>query len=396
MSRDVIDDVFAAWSRGKGALLYGPAGTGKTRVLSQLFKALHDSTAKDDGIELDPFDVETPLDRPRRELPIPTPVKAVWTTFHQSYSYEDFILGLRPIPQEGEGLLLQPRLGVLMDAVYELSRVDAEFASVVIFIDELNRGNASRIFGEFLTFLDFEYRATLSDGSKNDQRLPLPLRQIDVSGGKTEQLARAESSAVTLEWPAYFPRHIYVVGTMNSVDRAAVPLDSALARRFERVELRPDLEVLAAHLNLGWKELQDRAQELRQVDTDSWATLGCYETAVLLLDRLNNFLSAELGSEFELGHALLMPIKADTETGQWGRLAGLWDDVVYPQLEDRFAGRPEQLIEVLKVEQPPGGYYAWTLREGLGGLSFGRALSPVKLSALTTQQHRRSLQWLCQ
>lgn len=395
MTRDAIDDVFAAWSRGKGALLYGPAGTGKTRVLSQLFRAIQES-ARGEGIELDPFDAKTPLDRPKRELPIPTPVKAVWTTFHQSYSYEDFVVGLRPVPQGANGLLLQPRLGVLMDAVFELSRTDPEFGSVVIFIDELNRGNASRIFGEFLTFLDFEYRATLSDGTQNEQRLPLPLRQIDVADGMTEELARAESEPVRLSWPAYFPRDIYVVGTMNSVDRAAVPLDSALARRFERVELRPDLEVLSAHLGLDWVQLQERAKDLRQEDPESWSTLLCYEAAVLLLDRINNFLSTELGGEFELGHALLMQVKGDTATAQWARLSGLWDDVVYPQLEDRFAGRPEQLLELLKVEQPPGGFYAWTLREGLGGLSFGRALSPVKLSGLTTEQQARSLQWLCQ
>jgi 5-methylcytosine-specific restriction protein B len=285
-----------------------------------------------------------------------------------------------------------------MDAIYELLREDAEYQSVVVLIDELNRGNAARIFGEFMTFLDFEYRDTHADGSPNPSRLPLPLRQVDLNGGRTEGLLRQGGNLVDLAWPIYFPRNVYLVATMNSVDRAAVPLDSALARRFERIALLPDLSVLAAHFGITLDAVEAVAAVVRDPDTNSpaaWSEMDPYTTTILLLDRINAYIASELGTEFELGHGLVMSAAAETAAGRWTRLSSIWDDVLFPQLEDRFAGRPEQLVELLKVEQPPtSGAYAWTFRIGLGAIRIGRSLAPVRLASLPPELSKRSLQWL--
>jgi 5-methylcytosine-specific restriction protein B len=347
---DKIDDVLSSWGAGRNALLYGPPATGKTRLISELFQALADPPESQRGILFDPDDTETPFSRPEQEITIPQPVKVVWTTFHQSYGYEDFVLGLRPEITDG-GTRLQPWAGVFLDAALELADPESEFKSIVIFIDEVNRGNAARIFGEFMTFLDFDYR----DGGSVP--LPLPLRQLTYEDGLSEEIRRPGGKATAIPEGFTFPKDIYIVSTMNSVDRAAVPIDSALARRFDRIEMRPDLEVLAQHWNLDKAAIPTPTE-------NNWTTLSPFETGYLLLDRLNVALASDLGPEFELGHGLLTPVlvsktSADgtaepvEEKDAWRTLAKTWDDVLFPQLEDRYSGRPEQLMDLLHVDTPP-------------------------------------------
>lgn len=389
---DKIDDIFASWGAGRNVLLYGPPATGKTRLISQLFQALQTPPESNRGILLDPDDASDPFSRPKQPITIPLPAKVVWTTFHQSYGYEDFVLGLRPA-MDAYGARLEAWSGVFLDAALELADEYSQYKSVVIFIDEVNRGNAARIFGEFMTFLDFDYR----DGGSVP--LPIPLRQLSFTEGLSEELHRPGGNTVRIDEGFTFPRHIYVVATMNSVDRAAVPIDSALARRFDRIEMRPDLDALAAHWGID-------AAAIPTPTEDNWETLDPFQTAYLLLDRLNVVIASDLGSEFELGHGLLTPISpiviaADgseqpiAEADAWQSLSKTWDDVLFPQLEDRYSGRPEQLMELLRVDTAPSaGDYAWTLRKSRGGTEEARALSPVRASELPLDTIKRSFRWL--
>ena len=390
---DKINNILTSWGAGRNALLYGPPATGKTRLVSELFQALSDPPESHHGIVLDPEDGgETPFSRPQQEITIPQPIKVAWTTFHQSYGYEDFVLGLRP-EITGDGTRLQPWAGVFLDAALELADPQSQFESVVIFIDEINRGNAARIFGEFMTFLDFDYR----DGGSVP--LPLPLRQLTFADGQSEEIRRPGGKVATIPEGFTFPRHVYIVSTMNSVDRAAVPIDSALARRFDRIEMRPDLDVLVSHWSLEKDAIPVPTE-------DNFETLAPHETAYLILDRLNVAIASELGSEFELGHGLLTPVLASNSAGHdtmqpaeendvWRGLAKTWDDVLYPQLEDRYSGRPEQLMELLHVDAPPpAGGYAWRLRTAKGSTVEARTLSPVRVSDLGIDVVKRSFRWL--
>lgn len=389
---DKIDDILASWSSGRNALLYGPPATGKTKLISELFQSLSDPSEGKRGILLDLADAERPFSRPEREIKIPRPIKVIWTTFHQSYGYEDFVLGLRPEITE-QGTRLQPWAGVFLDAALELADPESEYRSVVIFIDEINRGNAARIFGEFMTFLDFDYR----DGGPVP--LPLPLRQLTYEDGKSEEIRRPGGKVATISEGFTFPRHIYIVSTMNSVDRAAVPIDSALARRFDRIEMRPDLDALVNNWSLDGDAVPVPTE-------DNWETLTPYETAYLLLDRLNVAVASDLGPEFELGHGLIAPAlvpKPSADGGShpveekeaWRSLAKTWDDVLFPQLEDRYSGRPEQLMDLLHVDTaPPAGDYAWRLRTARGGIVESRTLAPVRASELDIGVIKRSFRWL--
>lgn len=387
-----IEDILASWSAGRNALLYGPPATGKTRLVSELFQALSEPPKSDQGILLDLNDAVEPFSRPTQELKLPQPIKVVWTTFHQSYGYEDFVIGLRP-SMDAEGTRLEPWAGIFLDAALELADPESEYKSVVIFIDEVNRGNAARIFGEFMTFLDFDYR----DGGTVP--LPIPLRQITYEGGVSEKIRRPGGKTATLLEGFTFPRHIYIVATMNSVDRAAVPIDSALARRFDRIEMRPNLDTLAAHWQLETSTVPSPTEE-------NWETLTPFQTGYLLLDRLNVVIASDLGSEFELGHGLLMPVstvvtfedgteRPATDNEAWQRLAKTWDDVLFPQLEDRYSGRPEQMIDLLRVDSPPpSGDFAWKLRRSKSGSKEARALAPVRVSELGIDLIMRSFRWL--
>lgn len=389
---DKIGDILSSWGAGRNALLYGPPATGKTRLISELFRALNTPPESHRGIVLDPDDAETPFSRPEQEITIPQPIKVVWTTFHQSYGYEDFVLGLRP-EITSEGTRLKPWAGVFLDAALELADAESEYRSVVIFIDEINRGNAARIFGEFMTFLDFDYR----DGGSVP--LPLPLRQLTYENGQSEEIRRPGGKATTVPEGFTFPKHVYIVSTMNSVDRAAVPIDSALARRFDRMEMRPNLQVLAEQWGLDETAISTPTE-------DNWETLSPFETGYLVLDRLNVAIASDLGPEFELGHGLLTPLQATKtaadgttqpveEKDAWRSLAKTWDDVLFPQLEDRYSGRPEQLMDLLHVDTAPSdGGYAWSLRTALSSTVEARTLAPVRVSELDIDVIKRSFRWL--
>ena len=156
-------------------IFQGPPGTGKTFVARKLANCLSGSKER---------------------------VRLV--QFHPSYAYEDFVQGYRPAPVSGQpGFEL--RNGPLLEAA-ERARAEPD-AKHFLVIDEINRGNLSKVFGELYFLL--EYR-------DEDMRL------------------------LYADEPFSLPDNLYIIGTMNTADRSIALVDLALRRRFHFVEFHPD------------------------------------------------------------------------------------------------------------------------------------------------------------
>ena len=217
-----------------------------------------------------------------------------WVSFHPSFSYEDFVEGVRPVLGAQGQIAYEVRPGVFRE-ITELARRSPERQYALV-IDEINRGNLARIFGELVTLLEADKRGRLS------MLLPYSGRSFSV------------------------PANLAVIGTMNTTDRSIAPLDAALRRRFAFVEIEPRPDLLAG------------------------VVIESYEAVVrvdALLRGLNRAITRRLGGEFQIGHSYFMPLAGVKAEERLERLEFIWNQQVLPLLEEYFAVRPEWLEEVL-------------------------------------------------
>jgi hypothetical protein len=178
LSREEAEDILLLWRAKRNIILQGPPGVGKSFAAHKLAYALM-------AIE----------DRDR----------VGFVQFHQSYSYEDFVEGFRPAEQ---GFELKP--GKFVEFCRK-AEADPKHTYVFI-IDEINRGNLSKILGELMLLIEPD---------KRDPRWAMPL-----ASGKV---------------PFHVPPNVYIMGLMNTADRSLAVVDYALRRRFAFVSLMPNL-----------------------------------------------------------------------------------------------------------------------------------------------------------
>jgi 5-methylcytosine-specific restriction enzyme B len=329
---NVAMDIAARLKRYYNILLYGPPGTGKTHIMQEVIHALSGSGfVIDTENEKEPFQSASNGD-----------VKVGWATFHQSYSYEEFIIGLRPDPASGQLLSLVPVPGLLLELA-EHARQPGN--SSLLIIDEINRGNVSRIFGEFITLLEPDKRLQ-DDGTKSQNTVEVRLPYI--KPGLEVQVV-VEGSPVTIQNPFTLPLRLYTLASMNSVDKSIAPLDSALRRRFQIFNLAPDLQSMSREMGLSVDYRPD-APALPHPHT---TVEGVKYLSLSLLNALNNGISSYLGPEYTLGQWYLGSLTGEFKSvGEaQSQLANVWNYQLLPQVEELFHGRIEQLATILRLSE---------------------------------------------
>jgi 5-methylcytosine-specific restriction protein B len=380
MSHPSVAEVISALASAKNVLLYGPPGTGKTWLVTQVVAFLRErgSAGGRPTLRVGETPDQFGTAEGRRAGELPRNLEIEWVTFHQSYSYEEFILGRRPKP-EGAGIILEPHFGLLMSIAIRIQQPGGPPGCLLI-IDELNRANASQVFGEFITLLDPDYRSTIG-GASNPHALRVRLPGIAYEGGVSEPVRMLrEGGTFNLPHDWTFPEHVYVLATMNSVDKAALPLDSALTRRFHRIEMRPDIGLLAQNLGVDLEALHAKARSIR-VEGQGASALTAEEVSVLLLDRINVSISSDMGEDFEIGHSFFWPVVRSEPSRRWQSLVSAWDRNIFPQIMERYAGRTDALRELLKVAPGSKTQPAFQERGRIG--SEVETDAPLKLNPLS-------------
>ena len=193
------------------SILYGAPGTGKTYITAEYALAIIENREVDES----PKTTEERKAVMEKYRSYVNDERIVFTTFHQSYGYEDFIQGLRPVPANG-GMDFVP-----VDGVFKHMADTAKWHpedNYVIIIDEINRANISKVFGELITLIEDDKRW----GEVNALQVTLP------SGHSFK-----------------IPNNLYILGTMNSADKSISLIDTALRRRFEFIEVTPNASLIA-------------------------------------------------------------------------------------------------------------------------------------------------------
>jgi 5-methylcytosine-specific restriction enzyme B len=268
MSAAELDTILARLTRKKGIILQGPPGVGKTFVARRL--AYAQMGERDDS-------------------------RVCMVQFHPSYGYEDFIQGYRP---DGTGLRL--RNGVF----YEFARrARLDERPCFFIIDEINRGNLAKIFGELLMLLEAD---------KRGPQFAMPLTYAD-----------------TAEETFWLPENLHVIGTMNTADRSLAMVDYALRRRFAFATLDPALHRAEFR---RWLAARGAPTSLTDRITDR-------------VGRVNDEISAErdLGPGFRIGHSYFCPTAAPSDWDAWYR--DVIDAEVGPLLEEYF-DKPARVQEL--------------------------------------------------
>ena len=173
-----------------GIILTGPPGTGKSYYAKRIATHLVASS------ENDIFRVQ----------------------FHPSYGYEDFVEGYRPTENTVSGYQIVDK--VFIEACKRAEHIKNDNGLVVLIVDEINRGDPARVFGELLTYIERNYR---------DDPFTLPF------SGRLFTI----------------PNNLVVIGTMNPYDRSIAQVDAAFVRRFDHVDITPSREVAEDILEKG-------------------------------------------------------------------------------------------------------------------------------------------------
>lgn len=289
-------------------ILYGPPGTGKTFDTAAYAVAICDNKSLEEVKAMDRSAVKEKFEELKGQGRIE------FLTFHQSYSYEEFIEGIKP-DTDNSNLKYDKEDGVFKkfcqkarETINEASGNEAQIDSTstsnkpqnyVFIIDEINRGNISKIFGELITLIE----ATKREGADDEASATLPY---------------------TGE-PFSVPKNVYILGTMNTADRSIALLDTALRRRFDFIEKMPQPELLDD-------------VEVRGNNNSLSVNIGD------MLRKINDRIEFLFDREHTIGHAFFWELKSNPSINV---LADIFKRSVIPLLQEYFYDDYEKIQLVL-------------------------------------------------
>ena len=278
----------------KNSILYGPPGTGKTYYTAYYSVAICDGTT-----------IAKLEEKPYREVlerfnTLKKEGRIAFTTFHQSYGYEEFIEGIRPVmagEEEKKSIEYEIVPGVFKKFCDEASLVDDK--PYVFIIDEINRGNISKIFGELITLIEETKRKGETEGL--NAFLPYSQEEFGV------------------------PNNVYILGTMNTADRSIALMDTALRRRFNFIEMMPDCRTVEDVV------IRQNGKEVNVGD---------------VLDIINRRIEFLFDREHTIGHAFFTSLK-NKNSNSIERLADIFKNSIIPLLQEYFYDDYEKIRLVL-------------------------------------------------
>lgn len=243
---DLIDKII----RRKYVILEGVPGTGKTHIFKEIKKRPEISTR--------------------------------FLTFHPSSDYSSFIGGIRPGKDNGE-LIFNPTKGHLLKILE-----DAEKGPALLWIDELNRANVPRVFGDLISLI----------GNSNP-----PTLQILNAGLDDDKLELTDNQK----------KNLHIVATMNTSDRSVTPLDAALRRRFSFIRLKPMSKQELIDVNSTFSELEQH--------------IDCFL-------ELNEILRNSMGEDAVLGHSYLFEMLNNGKIRKQNEILMIWQFSILPNIVD--------------------------------------------------------------
>ncbi|MGV9142067.1 MAG: AAA family ATPase [Promethearchaeota archaeon] len=276
-----------------------------------------------------------------------------FVTFHQSYAYEEFIEGLKPVTNE-EGniqyeiedgifkkicrdafnaLLTEGKVDVCWEdgksvpelkedekqRIFEILRKE-DYPKFYLLIDEINRGDISRVFGELITLIEPDKRLF----SENELTPTLPYSKTKFG----------------------VPPNLFIIGTMNTADRSIALIDVALRRRFGFMELMPDYSLLKDKLLR--EEQDEKVYEIK-------------EMAIRVVENINEGIQDKYDRDHQIGHSYLLKLENfKDELEVKSELQKIWFYEILPLLKEYFYESPNKLYSILNhrfVKKEKNYYY---------------------------------------
>lgn len=225
--------------------------------------------------------------------------------FHPSYGYSDFVEGLRPVKKGTDEIGFERRDGVFMELCRKALKHKED--NYVIVIDEINRGDISKILGELFSLIEVDYR-TFDGKGKNDTFVAV----------KTQYNNLMDDGDI-FKNGFFVPPNVYIIGTMNDVDRSVESMDFAIRRRFVWHEVNPK-----DRFDAMWGE--DNVEGVER------------ESVKARMNDLNEMIKTDqaLGEAYQIGPSYFMKLK--DLNGDYKRL---WDQSLRLLLKEYLRGIPD-------------------------------------------------------